>query len=51
MASTAVHRQVGDERHGCCALVSARGLGWTLRILSRMKEGVYEWMIQKTGSS
>ena len=39
MASTAVHRQVGDERHGCCALVSARGLGDVGEILigSRQK--------------
>ena len=26
-ASMTVHRQVGDERHGRCALVSARGPG------------------------
>ena len=26
-ASMAVHRQVGDERHGRCALVSARCFG------------------------
>ena len=27
MVSRAVHRQVGDERHGRCALVSTRGPG------------------------
>ena len=27
--------------------VSAIGLGWTLRILSSMSEGVCEWLIQR----